>query len=155
MLSEFYAVTKTSVYHVNSRNEEENAPYLEKIAIRGESEIAVGEKLQYGYMVALTGIGIILYVPEGGGITSHQRRIEEVNNRWWGPNTSPVVALFLNKEDALRCNKQPGLIRCDPRWIDSTLEVVHAIGAEHPVFEVCAYDSLAFLPPEHRSLSAK
>ncbi len=101
MIHEFYAVTQTSIYKVSDQRED-GYPEIVKIALKGKSKMPVGHKLSGGPMVAICKF-LILYIPEGGGITSFERRIENVNTRYWGGNTSFIVALFKDEEGARKC----------------------------------------------------
>ena len=101
MIHEFLAVTMTSVYHVKDGIDEKGnqygGPTAQKIALRGESKVPVGGHLKNGTMLAICD-QLIMYIPEGGGITSFERKIELVNTRYWGGNSSQIVALFLVDE---------------------------------------------------------
>lgn len=145
MVHRFYAVTLTSIYRVNDRrNKDDPFPVAKKIALRGESEISVGEELQNGSMIAIT-TQLQAYIPEGGGMTSFQRKIEMVNTRWWGGHSSDIVALFTTKKKAVDCFAHSDLEPCDTRWIEDTKKVVKRIGENHPSFEVCRWGRLALL----------
>lgn len=139
MLQEFYVVTTTSVYHVEY--DKEHQAKATKIALKGKSKINIGQEIT-GPMVSVCR-GLQFYIPEGGGITSFQRKIEMVNTRYWLGGTSEIIGLFLEKQDALDClNDHQDLTPCDERWLDSTKKVICAIGHEHPVFEVCEWEEL-------------
>jgi hypothetical protein len=145
MRNEFFAVTKTSVYH--AAHEERNVfPRVEKIALKGESVFPVGYMLSGGTMLAICK-DLIMYVPEGGGLmnTTFERRIEYVNTYFWGDKTSSIIALFKTKEEAIRCFNKDNLIPCDPRWLKETREVLGEIGENHPRFEICHYPALALI----------
>jgi hypothetical protein len=148
MIHEFLAVTKTSVYHVKDGIDGEgnyHGPMAQKIALKSPSNIPVGDFLRNGTMLAICH-QLIMYVPEGGGITSFQRKIEEVNTCWWGSNSSSIVALFLVDEieerKARDCFQHHDLQPCDSRWLEDTQKVLDAIGDEHPVFYICRYPDL-------------
>lgn len=142
-LREFFAVTMTSVYQVTARGEN-GRPCAEKIALRGESKFPVGAKME-DPMLAVA-VFLQFYIPEGGGITSFERRLEMVNTRYWTAGTSRIVALFLDEEKALACNGQPDLVPCDPRWLGETKEVLKAIGEENPTISICHNRELALIP---------
>lgn len=145
MVHRFYAVTLTSIYRVNDRrNKDDPSPVAKKIALKGESEISVGEELQNGSMIAIT-TQLQAYIPEGGGMASFQRKIEMVNTRWWGGHSSDIVALFTTKKKAVDCFAQSDLEACDTRWIEDTKKVVKKIGENHPSFEVCRWGRHALL----------
>ena len=140
MLQEFYVVTATSVYHVEY-DKKLNQAKATKIDLRGKSKVDVGQELT-GPMVSVCK-WLQFYIPEGGGITSFQRKIEMVNTRYWLGGTSRIVGLFLEKQGALDClNDHQDLTFCDQRWLDTTKKVICAIGHEHPVFEVCEWEGL-------------
>lgn len=141
----FYAVTMTSVYFVRDHGNEGFNPVAKKIALRGESEFQVGAILGGGTMIAITK-QLQAYVPEGGGLTSFERKIECVNTQYWGECSSYIVALFTTKKNAMACFAHTDLQPCDPRWIEETRRVIKKIGDNHPSFEVCRWEDLALLP---------
>jgi hypothetical protein len=126
------------------RNKNNPCPFARKIALKGESAIPVGGELENGTMIAITK-QLQAYIPEGGGMTSFQRRIEDVNTRYWGGNSSNIIALFTTKKKAMDCFAQEGLKPCDSRWIEETKKVIEKIGENHPAFEVCKWSSLSLL----------
>lgn len=65
MIQEFFAVTMNSVYRVRADGGDGNIS-VEKIASRGYSKIAVGEKLQGGTMLAICK-WLQMYFPEVSG----------------------------------------------------------------------------------------
>lgn len=134
---EFFAVTETSVYSVKDERDENRFPIVEKIALRGESKVTVGRRLRNGYYVGVTPWGIVLYNQdhprEAGG---SPQKPEEVNIVFYGGHTSPIVALFLDKEEALKCHNSEDPKPSDLRWQKETKEVLDAIGENHPVFIV-------------------
>ncbi len=144
MLEEFYVTTNTSVYHVEY-DKKHNQAKATKIALKGESKVKLGQVLD-GPMVAIAR-WLQFYVPEGGGLTSYERKLEMINTKWWFGNTSNIVALFFEEEKARSCLfDNNDLFSCDPRWLDSTRKVVDAIDHKHPVFEVCEFEDLRLLP---------
>lgn len=138
----FYAVTKTSVYSVSSEKAEDGiTPIVEKLAVSAYSPVGVGLRLMNGSHVAITGReGIMLYFPQGPGL--RVRLPEDTNTRYWGGHTSNVVALFLDKDAALACSKEKGLRTGDPRWWNSTQEVLDLIGDDHPTFIIAKFEGL-------------
>lgn len=145
MLSEFYAVTQTSVYHVTEKGDNGIHPAATKIALMGNSPLPIGSKLEGGTLIAICRY-LLAFVPEGGGMTSYQREPGQVNTRWWGYNSSDIVALFKTRDDAMRCAEHPNLQKTDSRWIDSTVEVLLKIGYDHPSFVISRTPSIALLP---------
>ena len=143
-LQEFFAVTITSVYHVTI----EYGPMAvaTKITLRCPSSVGVGGQLK-GPMLAICD-QLITYIPEGGGLTSYQRNIEQVNTRWWTANSSPVVAIFKDKKAALECSSQKDLKPRDNRWLKETIEVLRAIGSDHPFFSICTWEKRRLIDPK-------
>ena len=149
MLQEFFAVTRTSLYHVRAKSED-GLPSAIKIALYGDSSILVGHKLMYSSQMIAVGNRIMGYIPEKYGATHPLVGIERdfhlINTRYWGESTSGVVALFTEKESAMQCFDEHSSEICDPRWIEDTRKVLDLIGDEHPVF---------FLPRDDWSLIAR
>ena len=148
MLDEFYVVTLTSVYHVKAKDND-GYPSAVKIAAKGKSKVSVGQKLLNGDMVGICKF-LTMYYPEKYGLlsplTGIERRIEQVNTRFWGGHTSAIVALFLDRNSALKClNLYNDLQPCDPRWLSDTQNVLREIGEEHPVFYIAQEPGLALV----------
>lgn len=128
-IHEFFAVTQTSVYVIKDKKEN-GCPIVEKIAIRGKSAIPVGGRLNNGSSVGiLLRAGIILFNP-----SKTAREPESVNISRWGGHTSPIIALFLDKNKAINCLNTKNTTTCDQRWKKETLETLEKIGNDHPVF---------------------
>lgn len=148
MISEFYAVTMTSLYHVKEKGEDDK-PEVRKILKKDKSRVRIGQKLTGGTMVGICK-WLMVYIPEGHGWlspqTSYERKIEKVNTQWWRGHTSSIVALFMDKTKAEECLASNDLKPCDPRWIEETKIVLDAIGDNHPVFEICHWPGLALIP---------
>jgi len=142
MINQFFVVTMTSVYEVSCKD---GNGVVTKKMLRGESEVGIGIVLPGGPMVSI-GRQIIMFIPEGGGITSFNRQLGMVNTRYWGGNTSPVVALFLTEKEAVECFNQKSVIVCDPRWLEQTKNVLTLIGDNHPVFSISNSPELALVP---------
>ena len=146
MIHEFFAVTKTSVYRVSDERGENNWPIVEKIALRGESKTSVGCRLRNGCLVGIMGgklSGIYLYDqdhPRHGSVQPP----EMVNNGFFGGRASHLVALFLEKEAAIKCSDSKDPQPLDPRWREQTNEVLNAIGNDHPVFIISRSTDFAF-----------
>ena len=149
LLGTFYAVTMTSIYRAVIN--EKGAPYVEKIAIRAgqNSAVAVGERFSNGTMLSV-GPQLILFVPEGHGfmspMTSVEREIANVNTQWWGGGTSGIVALFLFENDAVVCGRADNLTSGDKRWHQNTVEVLRAIGENHPFCSVTKHPEMELVP---------
>ncbi|MDI6820803.1 MAG: hypothetical protein QMD65_01325 [Patescibacteria group bacterium] len=135
MIHEFFAVTITSIYQVHD-TADNGLPLVQKIAADKDSVVSLGQKLETGAMVAITKL-LITYIPEGGGLTSFERRIEMVNSGYFCGNTSYIVALFKTAEEAQECFKNKDRKPCDSRWITQTKAILKEIGDDHPVFYVC------------------
>jgi len=146
IIKEFFAVTQTSVYEIQAEGED-GKPSVVKIALHVNSITPVGHKLANTDMISV-GRNIIGYIPEKYGLmhplTGSERNISKVNISFWGGNTSLVIALFENEEDAMECSAESDLKPCDPRWIEQTRQVLEVIGNAHPVFFV-PYDDLALI----------
>ncbi|MEK7640414.1 MAG: hypothetical protein AAB389_00245 [Patescibacteria group bacterium] len=147
MLKKFYAVTQTSIYEVQDT---ENGPLATKIALRGSSEIVVGEFLKHGTMLSV-GHNLWMFVPDGHGfmspMTSYERDLGKVSSQWWGGHSSPVVALTLKKSDAEKCFKSGSTKICDPDWAEHTKAVLKAIGNDHPKFSLPSDPDLRLMDP--------
>jgi len=135
MLKEFFAVTLTSIYKVVSSNEK-GQPEMEKLAIRPQthSKVVVGRKMG-GPMISI-GRQLISFEPVGEGITSVERELGKVNEWYWLNNTSFVAALFLNEKDEVEYFTHNTPVVCDPVARDKTMEVLAAIGKDHPQFSI-------------------
>ncbi len=129
LLTEFYAVTRNSIYHAQMR---EGRPVIRKIAGRENSNsgLNVGDTLKNGNMLA---VGEFLQLFESTG----ERELGNINNKCWGGGTSRVVALCKTRKSARGIFKHKPLRYCDRRWIRSTRAVIAAIADDHPVFSVC------------------
>ena len=170
ILKEFYAVTLTSVYYIqlkghgvcrglieDKKTGELNIGYLDpeivpvatKIAIRMKSSMPVGSEIS-GEMLSI-GSSLIMFTPKGGGLSPFERRIEMVNTRYWTGQTSRVVGLFLEREQAENCFKSPDLNSCDFRWIKETKKVLNDIGNDHSRFSICYYPEMALISKHNLS----
>lgn len=144
-LDGFFVVTQTSIYFVRPRGED-GLPYADKIAIKEESRLPVGHRINNGTMFAIAR-HLQCYVPEGKSLfspqSSFERRLEQVSSRWWGAGTSPITALFFSERAARECLGQPELEASDSRWTKETREVIAAIGDDHPTIYICRHPGLA------------
>ena len=145
-IRQFYAVTMTSVYHVQAISR--FVASAVKIALHGSSEIPVRVDLCRGGMIAICG-HLQAYVPLSGDVTdktcSYERRLESVTPLYWRTSTSEIVGLFRSLEEALACFQASMLQPCDPRWLDITRQVLVDIGDEHPSFYVSHHPKLGLL----------
>jgi hypothetical protein len=139
-LERIYIVTLNSVYKLSAKDASGH-PCAEKIAANKEiarGVFPIGHKIT-GSMVSIAP-HLQFYSPEYG------RGLEDNNTAWWGGNTSQIVALFLNKEEALFCSSQPDLRACDPRWINQTKKVLEEIGEDHPTITICHDRNFSLIP---------
>ena len=65
-----------------------------------------------------------------------QKYPEEGDLHDWGDNTTPVVALFFFRKNAVACFHELNLEPFDERWRQETRAVAEAIGNNHPIFVV-------------------
>lgn len=132
MLREFYVVTRgshtRSIYHVKA-----GFPVAKKIAMDGESRVALGEDVRIGEKFAVCFL-LIAYNPNGPG-PRVRFSTEEVGYMVW--HSSPIVALFATEAEARRCFTTEDLLPSDPRFARETRAVCDAIGDDHPDFYVC------------------
>ncbi|MFA6131990.1 MAG: hypothetical protein WC702_02915 [Patescibacteria group bacterium] len=124
----FFVVTETSLYRVTW--EPGHPPVITKIALRPgrQSRVPIGDSLCLGDLVDIRGSGLITY------LRASRRPSDMVNNERRVDNTSGVVGLFMDEDDARHCLVEPGLQMLDPRFRQPTEEVLAAIGNDHPVF---------------------
>ncbi len=144
MIERFYAVTTTSLYEVSAEKDGLGIPLVVKLALKGASLVKVGGRLHNGRLIAVTRLGLILYdeeFPRPG----RRQRIEEVSFIFWGGNTSPIIGLFLDIQEAIICfNCLPNVKFGDKRWQKETQEVLDSIGDHHPVFVLSRRYSIKF-----------
>lgn len=131
----FYAVTKsTSVYlaRIGGTAEGAEVPSFTKIAGPESKKIPVGTVIANGSMLAICK-ELRLFEPEGGDdiVSKPEREIANVSLQYHRGHTSPIVALFIDKAEALACVKAPDLQLCDLRWKNSTVAVLKSIGRDH------------------------
>ena len=129
MIRKFFAVTMTSVYHVEDGGGSGH-PSATKVALRlkGESKLSVGS-VKKGARIII-GNCLDIESPEEGH----------------GGHTSSIVALFKDEKEALRCLESENLKPCDLRWMKQTREVLDEIGDNHPAFEVCHIPGFSLIP---------
>ena len=128
MLKEFFAVTRTSVYHV--RDDAQRGASAVKVALRGGSDIPVKTDIARGRMIAICH-NLQAFVPERG--KSHVQDYVKGPPKKdlagsWDFHTSGIVALFFDKEAATTCLEIGDGDLCDARWLESTKAVLAAIG---------------------------
>lgn len=147
----FYVVTQSthaaSLYVVTNSGGDYGQPVAVKIGIKGQSNAGVGNRLT-GKMIGIGRHLLPFSMGEGGvdGVESIERLLVETGRgSWWWGGSSPVIALFMRQEDAKRCLEAPGLVPCDPRWIEETQQVLQAIGSNHPAFAVFRRPEIALI----------
>ncbi len=138
----FYALTVSGAVYVAELTEiegEHHPPYLKKLAQVGSegSKTPVGCIIDNGTMISI-GRNLVLFVPEGGGLSSYQRDSSLCNTRYHGGSTSSIIALALTKERideiAAEWVAKPSHLDDWPdlRWKTDTIEVLRAVGDDHP-----------------------
>ena len=107
-----------------------------------ESTFPVGHKLEDGELVSIGRI-LTVYYPEYGSLAGGsapsgtcEKRLEQITCYRGMQFTSPLVALFLTKREALHCIGSKNLELRDSRWIEKTKKVIAEIGDKHEVFIV-------------------
>lgn len=151
MISEFFAVTVTSVYHIRERAGDEYGGSARKIALKGESRLLIGAMLEQGNgrLIAI-GRSLLAYLPERYGRmntrTGYEREPAQVNSEWHEGKSSPIIALFAGQEEAMRCFESEDLQPADERWLDSTKKILEKIGDDHPVFVISHQHGNCLLP---------
>ncbi len=147
-ISEFYAVTRTSIYHVTQTKDGEVAAI--KIALKSKSKIHVGGNLckKTGSLIAICDV-LQSYMPEKYGIlhplVGFERRIEYVNTVYWGAHSGSIIALFETEIEARECFKTDDAKPCDARWWNKTKKMLAAIGDNHPSFYICHEPNLKLI----------
>ena len=151
-LKEFFAVTVSgSLWHAEIFNEAEPYPSLVKLAQAKGSKASwgVGEKESSGMLAICQ--HLLLFIPEKYGrahpMTGYEREPTMVNTFYWGPCTSPIVGLFLSEADARECLASNNFEVCDPRWKQSTIEVLRAVGKEHPCCSISTASGFSLMSP--------
>ena len=120
------SVSSVSLYLVKiSGAPDSQIPVVTKQKGRGKSRVKVGDKLSHGSMVSI-GKQLRLFYPAEG-----KREITDIKEEYLGDYTSPIVALFFKKEEALACFDSTDLQRYDTRFIHATVEVLCEIGKHH------------------------
>jgi|GEM_PF-1376412 len=142
----FFAVTTTSLYGVIARGED-GYPFVRKIDLHGESQIAVGQTMT-GDLLAVCKY-LQFFIPEKHGLMAPmsgiERRVERVSTCFHQGKTSAIVALFLYENKARECFNSRDLKPCDPRWLEDTKEVLAAIGEDHPTITICHWRDMALV----------
>ncbi len=148
MLLHFFVVTASdkavSVYHIRSGfKKDENRVVAEKIALRGESSVLVGNSLT-SVMVAISSY-IIFYSPEKRGERLYRNPFQiDIAN--WLRFSAPIVALFQNKDTAMTCFATEHPHPADLRWQKDTMSVLASVGRDHPWIEICCEEEHSLIP---------
>jgi hypothetical protein len=154
MLKQFFVVTGRSLYLAAMT--EAGGPYLEKLAGTG-NEVPIGHRFDGGEFLALTGPrGAFPYNEDYSpfrGKPARPQRPEDVNTAYWRGGTSPIVALFLTREQADACYATSDRQSPDPRWVQETRDTLDSITDEHPCFIISQHSTLMLLPPEQAKAS--
>jgi len=143
LVYDFFAVTRNcSVYHFLYSDEDGSlrADLIAKIAENGIQRVFLNSSINIynSNVVALTPYGIVLYKRDlKKGILGP----EDIPRPKRALQTSPPVALFFDYKTALGCLdtlewKKEKTKTCDPRWRETTLEVLNRIGENHPAFQI-------------------
>ena len=126
-LKQFYAVSQTSLYVAISEGEFEKAPILMKLdetpGAVSKASVAVRHVGWDSPFFRIRGHFLQLCC---GWDDSHHEEY----------SMSPLVALFLDENEARRCLMMENTEILDGRWRKQTLEVLRSIGDDHPVFNV-------------------
>lgn len=139
MIHEFFAVMGNSVYIVKDERNKNGCPIVERIA-ENKKRITPNKMLSGGSHVGIMFTGIVLFR------SSARHREPEFNTLRWGDKTSPIVALFLKKDNAMECFNSDNLQNCDKRWKEETLETLDEIGSVHPVFVPSIMEGPSYWP---------
>jgi len=104
-IHEFFAVTRNSLYRVTDQKDPTGTPIVKKITLKDPSRTDQEKRLHDGSLAGITKDCIVVYdedhlIAKG----EHPLRPEMVNIEFWGGNTSPVVALFLDEQKARKCS---------------------------------------------------
>jgi hypothetical protein len=141
MLTEFYAVTATSVYRVFVNPLLDTQAIAQKVATGGYSAIALNEIIDGGPLIGVTRYGLVAYAdPDGGRCPP-----EQAQRRHIGGWSSHVTGLFLDVAEAQHCISQPDRQPADARWQTQTQAVLAAIGPDHPCFVLSHSEALRFI----------
>ncbi len=137
MIKQFYAVTalitptrtdSISVYDISVTDDGE--VIMEKIGLKGESSIKVGDKLGSGNESCQRTLGVTYDF----GLQRYERlghrRVDQVNTISFGGGTTKIVGLFDEKEPALSCLKKRNLTLWDKRFLEYSVSIIERVGTE-------------------------
>jgi hypothetical protein len=148
-LKEFFAVTGSgSLYQVTSTGNPKEHPSVVKIATKGKSNVALNTRLESSPRLSVGKQLIFFNPPRNEKHLWRPLRSGEVRLNYYGSQTSSVVALFLDEEDARNCFVQSELEPCDSRWHSQTRVTLQAIGDNHPHFSIPENPEIALILQE-------
>ncbi len=142
----FAVIEDGSIYEITSKKDEDGCPIVTMTMAIGTRPHVMPRRIRGGSRVGLSGGGILLY-NEDNPVPGAFQLPEEIDRSFYGESSFGIVALFLNKTDAIRCTLAVcSLQRCDTRWWTQTKAVVDAIGKNHPVFTLSESDPVLKFP---------
>jgi hypothetical protein len=151
LLREFYALTTDGIWRVSAERNDAGEPTVVLIHQRpGSSDLTVGHVLHGGTFVAVNYTYLALYHaiirvrPEN---TCDIGLWEHASENYRGERTGQLIAYFLEKQQACRANDRNDLTNRVHDFEPETVEVLRAIGPDHPVFTVCRRWETSF--PRH------
>ncbi len=119
-INRFYAVTVDALYLVGVESGE---PFVVEMRAQPSGKIRSGGKLESGAVVLVSVAGLCTAARVGEGETEIAF-----------DKTKPVVALFTDEAETVRCFDAKNLQPFDPRWFRETKRVITTIGNAHPYF---------------------
>lgn len=140
----FYVITPLSVYEIVTGGLWSGVT-AHKIATREPYDLQqrqLGQPLYGGIFLAITRNGILKY----GGCTytgpfqkpgQKAPVFDQVSRKRRGTYSDTVVALCFDLDQAFTCHDIYPKESFDPRWEESTREVLQKIGHEHPFIGLC------------------
>ena len=130
-VSEFFVLTVSgSVYRVSVDDPEEGPVVIEKVAKASRSGgFYVGARLTGGAYAGITDSSLTL-----GREDESRAQAGLVGTCYRDGRTSPIVALFLDGDEAVECAEAGNLKPWDRRWSEMTKATIAAIGRDHPWF---------------------
>lgn len=150
-LKKFFAVTTTALYKVVIDKRLSN-PEIVKMEFKGKGKSKEGYRINKHRMVAVCK-RLITFNPLGSNFVSQKRfeekQISNIHTLQWGEQTSEIIALFLEEKDARTCYnlvivKQKNDI---DKWRQDTIEVLRAIGENHPHCSIEVLSPILWLIP--------
>lgn len=133
-MQEFYATTVSGgVYHASCTNDVLVAKKIYHYGSPPEN-FPIGVELKNGCLLGITKCrGIVRYSPQYSG--GKRCTAWSTNTGYWGGHTSPILGLFLTRDEAYA-----GYSHDNTAWdwlcVESSLRVITSIGEDHPFFVV-------------------